>query len=108
MIRLSLYRVVCLLFLLPALRSKAQSLVVQGRVSDVVTDESLRYSTVILDKSKQEVSDSTGFFRIKTLPGKHTLKVVRVGYRNYEITFEYEDFGVKNFKIEMEPFNNSL
>lgn len=95
------------LVLLPVAIS-AQNLVVQGRVSDMVTDESLEFCTVILDKKNTASTDTGGFFRLKTQPGRHTLKISRVGYRVYEVTFEQDEPGIKNFKIELEPFENTL
>lgn len=87
---------------------QSQNLIIQGRVSDLVTEQNLEFTVVTLNKKISLTTDSNGFFRFKTNPGKHTLKVNRVGYRLFEINFEHEDAGIKNFKIELEPFENTL
>lgn len=86
----------------------AQNLIIQGKITDIITDEPLQMATVILDKGEKQITDSIGFFRFKTQPGKHLLRVSRVGHRLYERTINEEDFGIRTFNIELEPFQNQL
>ncbi len=86
----------------------AQNLIIQGRITDIVNDETLKYVSVSLDKKQQQYTDSAGFFRFKTAPGKHLLRLSRVGYRSVEKNIIDEDFGVRNYNFELEPFNNQL
>ncbi|NDC30164.1 MAG: hypothetical protein EBZ58_04325, partial [Bacteroidetes bacterium] len=50
--------------------SEAQNLIIQGKITDIITDEPLRMATVLLDKGERQLTDSAGFFRFKSQPGK--------------------------------------
>ena len=100
---LLLFTCVCFSFF-----SEAQNLIIQGKITDIITDEPLQMASVLLDKGERQFTDSAGFFRFKTQPGKHLLRVSRIGYRLYERNLNEEDFGIRNFNIELEPFQNQL
>jgi iron complex outermembrane receptor protein len=102
-IYLLLFACVCFSFF-----SKAQNLIIQGKITDIITDKSLQMASILLDKGERQFTDSAGFFRFKTQPGKHLLRVSKIGYRLYERNLNEEDFGIRNFNIELEPFQNQL
>ena len=88
--------------------SEAQNLIIQGKITDIITDEPLRMASVLLEKGDRMLTDSAGFFRFKTHPGKHLIRVSKIGYRLYERNINEEDFGIRNINIELEPFQNQL
>ncbi len=100
---LLLFTCVCFSFF-----TEAQNLIIQGKITDIITDEPLKMASVLLDKGEKQFTDSAGFFRFKTQPGKHLLRVSRIGYRLYERNLNEEEFGIRNFNIELEPFQNQL
>ncbi len=86
----------------------AQNLVVGGIVLDAVSFKPLSSVTILIDKNHKTISDSNGFFSVKTEPGKHKIKASMVGYRNYENTFEEQLEGKIEMQILLEPFVNVL
>ena len=102
-IYLLLFACVCFSFF-----SEAQNLIIQGKITDIITDKPIQMASILLDKGERQFTDSAGFFRFKTQPGKHLFRVSRIGYRLYERNLNEEDFGIRNFNIELEPFQNQL
>jgi len=80
----------------------------KGIVSDILSDLPLSSVSVLVDNQTKVVTDTNGVFKIKTLPGKHRIRASRLGYRIYESTFEYDYDGIREIKIELEPFVNQL
>src|ERR1043166_7961553 len=87
---------------------KAQNLVIQGKITDLVTDRILPFASITFDHNLHYTSDTSGFYRIKTETGRHHIIVRVVGYRNYETIIDEDMEGIKLIDIMMEPFINQL
>src|SRR2546423_259919 len=87
---------------------QAQNLVIQGKITDLVSSQPLVYVSITLDNTIKYTSDTSGFYRIKTAPGKHRIKISRVDYKNYEVTVDEDFEGIKELNVELEPFSNQL
>ncbi|MBC7381763.1 MAG: TonB-dependent receptor [Bacteroidia bacterium] len=88
--------------------SLAQNLTLKGIILDGITLQPLSFTTIIFDKTQTAITDSNGIFILKMDPGKHTLKVSRVGYQNYENPYEELLTGNREIQILLEPFVNQL
>ncbi|MCG9881307.1 MAG: TonB-dependent receptor [Bacteroidia bacterium] len=97
-----------LLFFISSFSVQAQNLIVRGVVLDEQTLKPLGATSVTLNKKMNTLTDSNGFFSFKIEPGKHSLKVSRIGYRNFDVNFEELLEGKKEFQVLLEPFVNQL
>ena len=88
--------------------AKSQNLLIRGVVLDEQNLMPLVGTSITLDKKIQSLTDSNGFFSFRVEPGKHQIKVSRIGYRNYNQQFEELLDGKKEFQILLEPFVNQL
>lgn len=88
--------------------AKSQNLLIRGVVLDEQNLLPLVGTSITLDKKIQSLTDSNGFFSFRVEPGKHQIKVSRIGYRNYNQQFEELLDGKKEFQILLEPFVNQL
>ncbi|MCE2741070.1 MAG: TonB-dependent receptor [Sphingobacteriales bacterium] len=102
-----------ILFILPILILQSflglgQHLLIRGVVLDEQSLKPLPGTSVVLDKKFNALTDSAGFFSFKVEPGKHQIKVSRIGYKNYNHAFEELLSGKKDFQVLLEPFVNQL
>ena len=86
----------------------SQGLLIKGVVIDENTSLPLSAVSVTLDKKYNTLTDSHGFFSFSVQPGKHQLKVSRVGYKNYDLVFEEQLEGKREFQVALAPFVNQL
>jgi iron complex outermembrane receptor protein len=86
----------------------AQQTKIRGTIIDFTTNKPVDFAIVSLDKTKKLYSDSVGSFVFVTTPGKHSLKVSRVGYRTFYLNVELDEGSIKNIQIELEPFNDQM
>jgi outer membrane cobalamin receptor len=89
-------------------QSLAQSLLIRGIVLDDQTLKPLMNTSVYLDKKFSTQTDTNGFFSFSSKPGKHQLKVSRVGYKNFDLNFEEQMEGKREFQVLLTPFVNQL
>ncbi len=86
----------------------SQGLLIKGVVIDENTSLPLSAVSVTLDKKFNTLTDAHGFFSFSVQPGKHQIKVSRVGYKNYDLVFEEQLEGKREFQISLAPFVNQL
>ncbi|MDZ4667448.1 MAG: TonB-dependent receptor [bacterium] len=104
------YRTYLILMILVTLFNNgvAQNLLLRGKVIDEQTFKPLVATSVYLDKKFSTQTDSNGFFSFTTFTGKHQLKVSRVGYKNFDLNFEEQLDGKREFQVLLIPFVNQL
>ncbi len=86
----------------------AQNLTLKGIILDAVLFKPIGSTSITLDKLQQTISDSNGVFQFSMVPGKHKIKISRIGYRTYETNFEEQLEGKREIQILLEPFVNQL
>jgi len=87
---------------------QAQNLLIKGIVLDETSYKPLPATSVSLDKKNIAFTDSNGFFSFSTQPGKHLIKVSRIGYRNTEYLIDEQLSGKREIQILLVPFVNQL
>ncbi|MDP3929508.1 MAG: TonB-dependent receptor [Bacteroidota bacterium] len=107
---MKLNRIIALLsfFVFQTFSGLSQNLIIRGVVLDEQTLKPLQGTSVTLDRKFNALTDSNGFFSFRVEPGKHQLKVSRIGYRNFNQQFEELLDGKKDFQVLLEPFVNQL
>ncbi|MFY8189901.1 MAG: carboxypeptidase-like regulatory domain-containing protein, partial [Bacteroidia bacterium] len=107
---MKLNRIIALLsfFVFQTFSGLSQNLIIRGVVLDEQTLKPLQGTSITLNKKFNALTDSNGFFSFRVEPGKHQLKVSRIGYRNFNQQFEELLDGKKEFQILLEPFVNQL
>lgn len=85
-----------------------QNLLIRGIVIDENTLKPLGSVSVSLDHKYNTLTDTNGFFSFSTQPGKHQLKISRVGYKNTDLSIDEQLSGKREFQILLVPFVNQL
>ncbi|MFN4083127.1 MAG: TonB-dependent receptor domain-containing protein [Bacteroidia bacterium] len=86
----------------------AQTLTIKARVLNEQNFSVVTNASVFLDKNKTTTTDTLGFFKIQTTPGRHTLRITAVGFRPYETTLNEETRSNIEIQILLEPIFNQL
>ncbi|MES2656155.1 MAG: TonB-dependent receptor [Bacteroidota bacterium] len=102
-----LYTLFILLFLYASI-CMAQQASIRGYVIDKSTQKPIEYVVVSINKGAQTITDSTGFFKLVTVYGKHTLKLSFIGYRTEYYNVDLDEGANKLITIELEAFNNQM
>ncbi|MFQ5631568.1 MAG: carboxypeptidase-like regulatory domain-containing protein, partial [bacterium] len=78
------------IFFLPKISPAQNTGAIEGKVIDAKTSHPVAGANVLIDGTDYgAASDSTGAFRIDAIPaGRHTLKVLVIGYENFEQQIE--------------------
>lgn len=97
-----------IVIILGQVKLHAQGLIIRGLVIDENSLKPLGSVSVTLDKKYTSITDTNGFFSFSSSPGKHQLKVSRVGYRNFDQNFEEQLEGKREFQVLLVPFVNQL
>ncbi len=85
-----------------------QVLTIRGIVMDENSLKPMSSVSITLDKKINAITDTNGFFSFTSSPGKHQIKVSRVGYKNYDLNFEEQLEGKRDFQVLLVPFVNQL
>ena len=77
------------------------NVVLNGYVKDKNNGESLiGVSVKVLDLSAGTSSNTYGFYSLTLKPGRHTLLVKYIGYKDYETTIDIEENATLDFLLE--------
>src|SRR6185503_10184110 len=81
----------------------AQNTVVTGRVRSAARKEPLPQASVFVDESDaRQLTDSAGVFHLTNLrPGKHELRVRRLGFEPFTKTIDVPAAGLPDYLVEL-------
>lgn len=79
----------------------AGSPVIEGRITDASTGESLTGVKIIVEQTgTQVITDFDGYFRISEMPEGSTVKLSYLSYQTKEVTIDRAEKGFLNIEME--------